>query len=317
VDEELVVLNPDALQCIRVIGSDVNPLGAFRFHAWDPWIYDCGLAFEPFEDLLLVADGRNGAVHLINVFEGTHAGFVATPIMCREAVNGVAVKQTSDRTCVAVLVLYGCYLLLTHTRGGPWEPMTYVSTSDWSHELCIACVQFVGPGLSFVSAQDDFDPGGQLNLYIHTSEPEDAVKFTHTKVFPVDTSLVLPGYSRTGLRTRLRMVALSARTLLVASEVGFIGSGMETQPLRILHVDVDDDKHNIRKSGTWLEMCTSSDVDGVPWAWTLAADGALLANVGSGNLSKFVPAMSQLRLAWMSVVMRAATGGDLLALCIW
>jgi hypothetical protein len=171
--------------------------------------------------------------------------------------------------------------------------------------------------LSFVSAQDDFDPGGQLNLYIHTSEPEDAVKFTHTKVFPVDTSLVLPGYSRTGLRTRLRMVALSARTLLVASEVGFIGSGMETQPLRILHVDVDDDKHNIRKSGTWLEMCTSSDVDGVPWAWTLAADGALLANVGSGNLSKFVPAMSQLRLAWMSVVMRAATGGDLLALCIW
>ena len=293
-DGDLLVLDPDSLDQVRVIGSDVNPLGAFRFWKYSyGTCYNCGLAFEPLEDHLLVVDGRNAAVHVINVLDGTHAGFVATPRMCgyTSYMSGVAVKQTCPTTCVAAVSLPSNVLLVTHTRGGPWVPLTRVGHASGCDSLNNA-VQFCGPGLSHVVAH--MDPTCDWQLGVNTQSATNPLQFISDAVcFKLDKPLMRRG-TVLGHAT-IRIAGVSEQTLLVASTC---------TPLAVLRLDGERTFPVQQCETNWV------GVGDVPTAWASGPGSTMwMLKYESQSrqvlLRKYVPVIQPTRLAWMLGVVRA------------
>lgn len=72
---EIAVYDSKTFQLLRVLGRECNPVGRFGFYrASYTCYYKCGIDFTA-DGLLVVADGRNGALHLLDVHKGCHVGF--------------------------------------------------------------------------------------------------------------------------------------------------------------------------------------------------------------------------------------------------
>ena len=287
VDGDLVVLTPDTLQQVRVIGSDINPLGAFRFWKASYDRYTCGLAFEPTEGLLLVADGCNGAVHVVDVLRGTHAGFAATPRMCEDSISGIAVKQTSSSSCVAAFQGPRRVFLVSHGRGGPWDLLSAVDI--WG--CPVYSLHFFGSGLSFFCAPVD---GQSVSLQVFTSGIDDVLHFEHREVKIDAGKWVYPLFPS-------RAVQTSESTWLFAclGMVGhrcFVGSFDSGGP------------------GLQFRLCGAEWLDCSNLEWAHVPDAGLVtANQKFDKVwtspfvlvRRFVAVMSLHRLAWMSACVRA------------
>ena len=293
-DGDLVVLTPDTLQQVRVIGSAINPLGAFRF--WKASYYSgykCGLAFEPLEGLLLVADSCNGAVHVINVQDGTHVGFAATPRLCENYVCAVTVKQTSSTSCVAAIHASTNILLVSHRRGGRWDPVATIPI------FCrVNVLHFHGAGLSFVCADD-------ASLFVFTQSSDDPLHFERAMVS------VPPG---SGFLKKV--VRLSEKTMLFAC--------MNMHPafkcLDFEHTAVTCLLYGSSeiRTGDWsssqFHPCTAEWFDFQVLEWAHVPTAGLVSvtqkfpkdyTSSFVEVSRFVAVMSLHRLAWMSACARA------------
>ena len=285
-DGVLAVLDPDTLQQVRVIGSDINPLGTFRFEkATNHTNYTCFMAFEPLENMLLVADGRNKAVHVINVFDGTHAGFAATPAMCGFwHPTGLAVKQTSPTTCTAVVGIAYRVLVLTHAKNGPWALMTCVECDVLGGRNSL---HFFGPGQSFVAVPVS-DCSGHIVTFAQS--PSDPVTFTPDRV-----RVAWPKTQNRGSSAFIRIRGLDrpGGGVLVVSDC---------TPLSVLQYD----ENPMRITTTPCKMDWTGGVNSF-WRSTKPTDECvILMEIINRKvyLHKFL-AKSATRLAWMSAVFRA------------
>ncbi len=124
---EIAVYDSKSFELLRVLGRECNPVGRFGFfRASYTCYYKCGIDFTA-DGLLVAADGRNGALHLLDVHKGRHVGFCND--MERE--NPLQYGRPAAVACMPGLVACGDVFDVSIFRG---------SGVEWRHvQKCQPC----------------------------------------------------------------------------------------------------------------------------------------------------------------------------------